>query len=80
MWLFSRVNSDHIKKAINLFDWESSLNNLDMNEQVSVFNETIMNIMSSFVSNELITCDDLDLPWMNQYIKNLLVAIIDFDE
>ena len=51
-----------------------------MNEQVSVFNETIMNIMSSFVSNELITCDDLDRPWMNQYIKNLLVAIIDFDE
>ena len=51
-----------------------------MNEQVSVFNEAIMNIMSSFVSNELITCDDLDLPWMNQYIKNLLVAIIDFDE
>ena len=53
MWHFSREKSDHIKKAINLFVWESSLNNLDVNEQVSVFNETIMNIMFNFVPNEL---------------------------
>ena len=53
VWHFSRENSDHIKKAINLFDWESSFNNLDINEQVSLFNETIMNTMSSFVPNEL---------------------------
>ena len=53
MWYFSRKKSDHIKKAINLFVWESSLNNLDVNEQVSVFNETIMNIMFNFVPNEL---------------------------
>ena len=58
MWHFSRANSDHIKKAINLFDWESSLNNLDVNEQVSVFNETIMNIMSNFVPNKLVIFDD----------------------
>ena len=65
---FSRENSDHIKKAINLFDWEPSLNNLDVNEQVSVSNETIMNIMSKFVPNQLITCNDRDPPWMNHYI------------
>ena len=27
-----------ITKSINLFDWETALNNLDVNEQVSVFN------------------------------------------
>ena len=80
VWHFSRANSDHIKKAISLFDWESSLNNLDINEQVSVFNETITNIMSNFVPNELIPCDDRDLPWMNRYIKNLIAAINDFHE
>ena len=37
-----------------------------------------MNIMSNFVPNELITCDDRDPPWMNRYIKNLIVAINDF--
>ena len=78
MWHFTWANSDHIKKAINLFDWESSLNNVNINEQVSVFNETIMNIMSSFVPNKLITCDDRDPPWMNWYIKNLIAAINDF--
>ena len=79
VWHFSRANSDQIKKAISLFDWESSLNNLDVNEQVSVSNETIMNIMSNFVPNELIICDDRDPPWMmNRYIKNLIAAIIDF--
>ena len=38
----------------------------------------IMNIMSNFVLNELITCDDRDPPWMNRYIKNLIAAINDF--
>ena len=30
VWHFFWANSDHIKKAINLFNWESSLNNLDI--------------------------------------------------
>ena len=78
MWHFSWANSDHIKKAINLFDWESLLNNSDVNEQVSVLTQTIMNVMSNFVPNELITCDDRYPPWMNWYIKNLISAINDF--
>ena len=78
VWHFSRTNSDHIKNAINLFHWESSLNNLDVNEYVSVFNQTIMNIMSNFVLNELVTCDGRDPPWMNRYIKNLIATINDF--
>ena len=78
VWHFFQANSDHIKKAINLFDWEFLLNNLDANEQVSVFNETIVNIMFNFVPNELITYDDRGPPWMNRYIKNLIAAINDF--
>ena len=77
VWHFSQANSDHIERAINLFDRESLLNSLNFNEQVSVFNETIMNIMSNFVPNELITCDDRDPPWMNWYIKDLIAAIND---
>ena len=34
--------------------------------------------MSNFVSNKLVTCDDQDPPWMNCYIKNLIVATNDF--
>ena len=66
VWHFSPANTDHIKKAISLFYWESLLNNLDVNEQVSVFNETIMNIIPNFVPNELIICYDRDPPWVNR--------------
>ena len=53
MWHFSQVTSDHIKRAVDLFDWESALIDLDVNEQVSVFNDKITNIMSNFVLNEI---------------------------
>ena len=36
--------------------------------------------MSNFVPTELVTCDDRDSTWMNRYIKNLIVAINDFDK
>ena len=31
---------------------------IDANDQVSVFNSTILNIISNFIPNETITCDD----------------------
>ena len=66
------------KKAINLFDWKSSLNNLDVNEQISVCNVTNMNVTSNFIPNELVTCNDRDPPWSNRYMENLIVTINDF--
>ena len=33
-----------MKQPIVLLDWEKSLSNLDVNNNVSVFNEVIMNI------------------------------------
>ena len=61
------------EKAISLFDWQVSLNNFDVNEKVSVFIETTINVMSHFVPNELITSDDRDQPWTSRYIKSLIV-------
>ena len=74
MWHFKNANSDHIKRAIDTFVWESALNHIDANDQVSVFNSTILNIVSNFIPNETITCDDRDPPWMNSFIKNLIRA------
>ena len=64
------------QRAIDIFDWESALNYIDANDQVSVFNSTILNIVSNFIPNETITCDDQDPPWMNSFIKNLIRATI----
>ena len=62
MWHFSQANADHIKRAVDLFDWEPALTDLDVHEWVPVFNDTITNIMSNFVPNEIIICDDHDPP------------------
>ena len=77
-WHFSQANFDHIKRAIDLFDWESALTDLDVNEQVSIFNNTITNIMSNFVPNEIIICDDRDPPWMKRFIKYLILYKANF--
>ena len=71
---FKHANSDHIKRAIDIFDWESTLNYIDVNDQVSIFNSTILNIVSNFIPNETMTCDDRDPPWVNSFIKNLIRA------
>ena len=64
MWDFSQANSVGIKRAVDLLDWESALIDFDVNEQVPVFNDTIINIMSNFVPSEIIICDNSDPPWM----------------
>ena len=66
-------NSDHIKRAIDIFDWESALNYIDANDQVFVFNSTILNTVSNFIHNEAMICDDLNPPWMNSVTKNLIL-------
>ena len=43
VWQDQLANTDVIKGAIELSDWEKFFSNLDVNKQVSVFNETIMN-------------------------------------
>ena len=42
-WHFSQANSDCIKRAVDQFDWASALIDVDVNEQVPVFNDTITN-------------------------------------
>lgn len=57
VWHFQHFNSDHINSSIDLFDWESALNNLDANEQASVLNSTTINITTNFALKETITCN-----------------------
>ena len=74
VWHFKDANPDHIKRVTDIFDWESILNYIDANDQVSVFNPAILNIITNFISNETITCDNRDHSWKNSFIKNLTRA------
>ena len=65
MWHFSQANPDRIKRAVDLFDWESACIDLDVNEQVPVFNDTVTNIIiSNFVPNKINIGDDRGTSWM----------------
>ena len=66
----------HIKRAIDTFDCEYTLNYLEANDQISDFNSAIINIVTNFVPNETITCDDRNLTWMNSAIKTFICGKI----
>ena len=62
---------ESIKRSIKLVNWETLFYNKTVHKQVSIFNETIMNIFSNTIPNNYITFDDryLPLPWMNDFVK-----------
>ena len=74
----TRINSDHIKRTMHLFAWESALSNLETNEQLSVFNSTNTNIAKNFLPNETIICDHRDPHSVHGFIERLLLTKYDF--
>ena len=62
-----------IKRAISDYPWRLNLNsNPDPNCQVTLFTETILNIMSNFIPNETIKITPKDPPWITKPLKTLL--------
>ena len=45
-------------------------NNKSAHKQASIFNETLMSIFSNFTPNKLVTFDDRDPPWINDFVKS----------
>ena len=70
MWNYKKADTESIKKSLESVNWKTLFNNKTVNKQVSIFNETIINIFSNFVPNKLVTFDDSDPPWMSDFIKN----------
>ena len=61
-----------INKAIEMFNWEKLFQNKNIHDQLKLFNETIVNIVSNYIPNKFITCNEKDLPWLNDHIKRLI--------
>ena len=72
IWHFNRAREDLIKRAISTFPWEDLQQYHDPNQQVKILNQTILNIISNFVPNELKTFRPREPEWLNRNIKNLL--------
>ena len=70
VWDYKKANIENIKKSLESVNWETLFDNKSVNTQVCIFNETIMNIFSNFVPSKLVTFDDSDPPWMNDFIRS----------
>ena len=70
VWNYKKANTENIRKSLESVNWKTLFNNKTVNKQVSILNETIINIFSNFVPNKRATFNDSDPPWMNDYIKN----------
>ena len=72
-WYYQNANSNVIKKTITDFSWEIAFENLFVDEKVSLFNKTIKNILSNYITREIITTDNRDSPWFNnKNVKSLI--------
>ena len=72
VWDYGKAQTDLINRAIDRFYWINLFLDKNINEQVILFNQTILNIFHNFIPNKIILCDDRDPPWMNEKIKHLI--------
>ena len=72
VWHYHDANTDLIRQAIDMFDWDRAFVNTNVNEKVFILNKTMWNILSKFVPHETLTADDKQPPWFTKNIKNLI--------
>ena len=68
IWDYKKADTKVIRKALDLVNWERLFDNKDINSQVTVLNETVLNVFRNYVPNKYITIDDKDPVWMNDII------------
>ena len=72
IWRYKEADNELIRRAITEFNRDTAFLNTNVNEKVSVFSSTIMNILSNFIRHEKIVCDDKEPQWFNKAIKSLI--------
>ena len=61
VWHYQDANTDHIRRAIAMFDWDRAFVNTNVNEKVFILNKTILNILSNFIPHETLIIDEKGL-------------------
>ena len=59
-------------KSISGSDRDKAFLDKSTEEKAYILTQTIINIMSNFIPNEIVTIDDRDPPWVNDKIKSLI--------
>ena len=72
VWHYQDANNDLIQRSISQFNWERAFSNKGVNKQISIFNETILNIMTNFIPHETKIFNDREPPWINNKVKTMI--------
>lgn len=67
-----QANADHIQQVTNLFGWKNAVLKIDVNVQISIFSETVLNILNTYILDEVKICKDRDPHWMTTKFKQLI--------
>ena len=76
VWEYDKGKKDLIANTINAFDWDKMFSVRCVSDQLLFFNETFLNIMSSFIPDKDIVFDEGQLPWFYRKNKNLMITKI----
>ena len=69
VWHYQDANTDLIRGAIDMFNWDRSFVNTNVIKKVFILNKTTLNILSNSIPNETVTVDDNDPPWFTKNKK-----------
>ena len=61
-WHYHDANTDLIRWAIDIIDWDRAFVNTNVNEKVFILNKTILNILSNFIPHETLTVEMIKSP------------------
>ena len=67
VWSYQDSNTDLIRRAIAMFDWDRAFVNTNVN--VFILHKTSLNILSNFIPCETLTNDDKDSLWFTKKKK-----------
>ena len=55
VWHYQDANTDFIRRATDIFDWDKAFVNTNVKEKVFILNKTILNILSNLIPHEKLT-------------------------
>ena len=67
-----KAQKDKIKSALENIDWQTIFAGLDVDDMKQLFTSKCFNILSQYIPNKIITCDDRDPPWMTGALKSAI--------
>ena len=72
VWHSQDANNDLIQRSISKFDWERAFSNKGVNKQISIFNETIRNIITYLIPHKTKIFNNRKPPWINNKVKTMI--------